>query len=148
MQVLTRAETLKWLRANEIELHGQYGPRTSDLKVSFSLPRDTAKRVALVLKHMEMFRISNRFAVVLTDWSVGLTPERMQEFLGFRLAHGESRWLIDAPGHLFARPELDSAKELVALAARFEWDCHAVTRQRKRQMFISHDEFGLASHAP
>ena len=97
---------------------------------------------------MGIFRSSSQFLVFLTGWGVGLTPERMEQFDRFRLAHGQTRRLIDAPGHLFDCPGFDSAVELVALTARFGWDCHVVTRKRKRQLFLSHDEFGLASHKP
>jgi hypothetical protein len=148
LEVLTRAETLKWMHSNEIAQHTNNDPLTSGLRVKFNLPRNADMCVALVLRHLEMFGTSNRLLVFLTDWGVGLTPERMEQIDKFRLNLGESRRLIDAPGHLFARQEFGSATELVALTARFEWDCQVVTRQRKRQLFFSHDGFGLASHAP
>jgi hypothetical protein len=66
----------------------------------------------------------------------------MHVFDRFRRSYGETRLLIDSPGHLFEGNEIEDAISFVAVL--FLWDCHVVTASPSKQLYFSHDEFGLA----
>ena len=51
--------------------------------------------------------------------------------------------MIDSPGHVFDRGEIDDAISFVTLAVLFLWNCYVVTPRRSKLLFFSHDEYGL-----
>lgn len=99
----------------------------------------------LVSEKMAAFREEPNFLVWLDDWSVWPSGERMHIFERFRLSYGESRRLIDAPGHIFGQAEIEDALSFVTLAVLFLWDCYVLTPQGNKLLFFSHDEYGLSN---
>jgi hypothetical protein len=89
---------------------------------------------------MEAFADEPSHLVWFTDWSVW--PDRMHIFDRFRLSYGETRRLIDSPGHVFDQKEIKDATSFVTIAALFLWDCYVVSHQRAKLFFLSHDEWG------
>jgi len=67
----------------------------------------------------------------------------MHVFDRFRLSYGETRRLIDSPGHVFDQKEIEDATSFVAIAALFLWDCYVISQRRTKLLFISHDEYGV-----
>ena len=65
----------------------------------------------------------------------------MPLFSRFRHSFGESRPVIDAPGHLVMREEADDAISILAVSMLFFWDCHVLTASGRDVLFV-HDEFG------
>lgn len=66
----------------------------------------------------------------------------MPLFTRFRLALGESRPLIDAPGHLLTPADVEDAVSIVVVSLQFFWNCHILTSSGRDAVFVSHDEVG------
>ena len=116
----------------------------SDVFFKFAIPEDAGKRVSLVARGMQAFRNEPGFLVRFDDWSVWPSGQRMHVFDRFRLSYGETRPLIESPGHVFGRRDIEDAISFVTIAILFLWDCYVVTPKRSKLLFFSHDEYGLA----
>jgi hypothetical protein len=93
---------------------------------------------------METFGGESLFLVWFNNWAVWPSGQRMHVFDRFRMSYGETRWLIDSPGHLFEGAEIEDGTSFVTIAAMFLWDCYVVNPGRTKFLFLSHDEYGLA----
>jgi hypothetical protein len=100
--------------------------------------------VWLVSEGMRSFRDEPVFLVWFDDWSVWPSGQRMHVFDRFRMSYGETRRLIESPGHVFGNREIEDAISFVTLGVLFLWDCYVVTPNRSKLLFVSHDEFGVA----
>jgi hypothetical protein len=142
VQVLSKHETTRWCRSHHIALDAHRHPECSDLQRRFNIPPGAQKRVALVTRAMEAFRGERQVLVWFDDWSVWPAGQRMHVFDRFRMSYGETRPLIEAPGHLFKDTEIEDAISMVTIAVLFLWDCFVVTPERKKLLWFSHDEIG------
>ena len=91
---------------------------------------------------MEFFADEPSYLVWFADWSVWPSGQRMHVFDRFRMSYGETRWLIDSPGHVFDQTEIEDSTSFVTIAALFLWDCYVVNNQRRKLFYLSHDEYG------
>ena len=57
------------------------------------------------------------------DWAL-YRPDEMALVSAVRRSHGELRWLIDAPGHLFSASEKDDLIGQACLQLWFEWSAY------------------------
>jgi len=143
MRVLSRQEAVAWCQGHYVALNNLALPERSDADLKFKIPGDAQKRVNLVNRAMEAFADEPSHLVWFTDWSVWPSGQRMHVFDRFRLSYGETRRLIDSPGHVFDQKEIEDATSFVAIAALFLWDCYVVSQRRTKLLFISHDEYGV-----
>jgi hypothetical protein len=143
MKILSRDETRLWCSQNDIALNDRGLPEHSDASVRFKIPEDANKRVGLVSDRMRAFNGEPISLVWFDDWAVWPSGQRMHIFDRFRMSYGETRPLIQSPGHVFGRSEFEDAVSFVTLAVLMLWDCYVVTPQRGKLLFFSHDEFGL-----
>jgi hypothetical protein len=144
MKVLSKSETTLWCASHHIALDARGLPERSDVVQKFSVSSDAQRRVALVKHTMEAFVDERAVLVWFDDWSVWPSGQRMHVFDRFRMAYGESRRLIDSPGHIFDQTEIEDATSFVTLAVLFLWDCYVVTPNRSKLLYFSHDEHGAA----
>src|SRR5215475_13158756 len=144
MKVLSSQEAAAWCEAHHVPLSHRSLPDRSGANLKFEIPLDAQKRVYLVGQAMESFRDEPLFLVWLADWSVWQSGQRMHVFDRFRMSYGETRPLIQSPGHLFGTQEIEDAISYVTLAVLFLWDCYVVTPARAKLLYFSHDEYGLA----
>jgi hypothetical protein len=143
MRVLSSQEAAAWCQAHQIAL-SQWGlPERSDAHLKFGIPEDAGKRVYLVNRAMDAFREESAFLVWFHDWSVWPSNQRMHVFERFRMSYGETRRLIDSPGHLFEGAEIEDATSFVTIAILFLWDCYVVSPGRSKLLYLSHDEYGM-----
>jgi hypothetical protein len=66
----------------------------------------------------------------------------MPLFARLRQALGESRPLIEAPGHLLTPDEADDAVSILVVSLQFVWNCHILTSSGRDAVFVSHDDIG------
>jgi hypothetical protein len=144
MRVLSRQEAAAWCQEHHVALSNLGLPELSDAGLKFKIPGDAQKRVYLVNQAMEAFADEPSHLVWFHDWSVWPSGQRMHIFDRFRLSYGETRRLIDSPGHVFDQKEIEDATSFVTIAALFLWDCYVVSQQRTKLLFLSHDEYGAA----
>ncbi|HEY7999116.1 MAG TPA: hypothetical protein VIE87_09875 [Pseudolabrys sp.] len=143
MKILSREETSLWCGQNDIALNDRRLPERSDAFVSFKIPEDANKRVRLVSDRMQAFNGEPIFLVWFDDRAVWPSGQRMHIFDRLRMSYGETRPLIQSPGHVFDQSEFEDAVSFVTLAVLMLWDCYVVTPKRSKLLFFSHDEYGL-----
>ena len=119
-------------------------PKYLDIDLKFEIPPGTGRRVYLVSQALKPFAGEPHVLVWLDDWSVWPSGQRMHVFDRFRMSYGETRQLIDSPGHLFDRTEIEDAISFVTIAALFLWDCYVVSPGQSRLLYLSHDEYGVS----
>jgi len=78
--------------------------------------------------------------LLVDDWAVWPSSQHMPLFTRFRQALGESRPLIEAPGHLVASSDSDDAVSIIATSLLFIWDCYGISSSGQDAFYISHDE--------
>lgn len=142
MRVLSPQEAAAWCRAHHVALNNREFPERSDADLKFEIPRDAQRRVYLVNQAMETFGDAPLFLVWFDDWSVWPSGQRMHVFDRIRMSYGETRRLIESPGHLFDGTEIEDATSFVTIAALFLWDCYVVNPGRTKLFYLSHDEYG------
>ena len=127
MTFLTPDECKAWLRKGGLDRvpleHG--AALTSNYAAyEFKIPHDAGARVALCrqlwhgcgeVEHMERL-------LVMTGWSVWPSGEHVPLFTRLREQFGETRWLVDAPGHMFSPGDDDDGLSFLVLATMFLWD--------------------------
>ena len=144
MKILSPREAATWCQEYHVALSDRGRPEDSDADLKFRIPRDAQERVHLVSQAMGAFRDETVFLVWFDNWSVWPSGQRMHVFDRLRMSYGETRPLIDSPGHLFGQTEIEDATSFVTVAVLFLWDCHIVVPGRRKLLFLSHDEFGLS----
>jgi hypothetical protein len=122
MKVLSRQEAMYWCQAHGVALDNWGLPERSDAESRFEIPNDAQKRVYLVSQAMKAFDGDPLLLVWFHDWSVWPSGQRMHVFDRFRRSYGETRPLIDSPGHLFEGSEIEDAISFVTVAVLFLWD--------------------------
>jgi hypothetical protein len=144
MRVLSSREAAAWCHAHDVAL-SEYGlPDRSDAALRFEIPEDAQKRVVLVNRAMQTFGDESHFLVWFDDWAVWPSGQRMHVFDRFRMSYGETRRLIDSPGHLFDGTEIEDGISFVTISTLFLWDCYVVNPGRTKLLYLSHDEYGVA----
>jgi hypothetical protein len=143
MRVLSPQEAEAWCNAHHVALSRWGLPERSDAHLKFEIPPDAQKRVYLVNQAMEALGDESHFLVWFDDWSVWPSGQRMHVFDRFRMSYGETRRLIDSPGHLFDGTEIEDGTSFVTIAALFLWDCYVVNPGRSKLLYLSHDEYGV-----
>jgi hypothetical protein len=110
--------------------------------VEFPLSADSGQKVAFGRFLYSLIEPAPELLFWLGDWAVWPSGQHMPLFTRFRQAFGESRPLIDAPGHLLTPEEADDAVSILVVSLQFVWNCHILTSSGRDAVFVSHDEFG------
>jgi hypothetical protein len=63
----------------------------------------------------------------------------MDLFVGYRLSHGETRTVRDAPVHYFESQDLDAFISYLCLGLFYCWDFEILSRDRSLAVTVSHD---------
>ncbi len=79
------------------------------------------------------------------EWSAWPSGEHMPIYTKWRSALGDTRALIEAPGHVVDPHEDDDGLSVLVMSALFLWDCWVYTENGTIVM-ISHDECGSVWH--
>lgn len=72
----------------------------------------------------------------------GVFAQHMPLFARLRAALGESRPLIEIPGHLLSSGDRDDAISLILVALEFSWDLHLVSSAGRDAVYVSHHDDG------
>ena len=145
MKFLTKIEIEEWCRRNSTPFDDLGRPKFICATERFKIPADAGQRVALVKGHFQVFNNEDEILIWFTEWGVWPSSERMHIFDRFRLSYGESRLLVEAPGHVFNPDEFEDALSFLTLGVLFLWDCYVLNRAGTKVLFYSHDEFGCRS---
>jgi hypothetical protein len=108
----------------------------------FTLPVDSGKKVWFAKFLYSLVEPSTELLIWLGDWSVWPSGQHMPLFARFRQSFGETRPLIETPGHLLTPDETDDAISIISVSLLFVWDCHVLAASGRDAVFFSHDEYG------
>jgi hypothetical protein len=124
MQCLTPVECSEWLRQRDIiEAPYSHDKPAAARCFQFEPPMKPSRLTAFTRALFDAFGDFPGALLVFTDWSTH-NPDEMSLMASLRRGHGEQRWLIDAPGHLFIPTEQADAIGHSYLAVAFGWSVY------------------------
>jgi hypothetical protein len=151
MRCLTYSECAKWCSPRDFPTRhiegyvvGPYPNITSPPFhfVEFTIPADSGQKVAFGRFLYSLVEPAPELLFWLGDWAVWPSSQHMPLFARLRQALGESRPLIEAPGHLLTPDEADDAVSILVVSLQFVWNCHILTSSGRDAVFVSHDDIG------
>jgi hypothetical protein len=111
-------------------------------KFRVSLAKGTYTPIVIAEQIVD-FLPHHAFLLWVTTWGVWPSDEDMYLFYRLRASYGESRLLIDAPGHVFEPNERRDLVTFVNIVLTFGWDAAIIVLERGHFpfVFLSHDEY-------
>jgi hypothetical protein len=124
MKTLTQKACSEWLATRNIveEPHGR-PIRAPSLHVHGALPPRSLQQAAVA---RQLVKTCEPFGLALLhfiDWWA-YTPDEMAVLCGLRTLHGDSRPLIESPGHVFDRAERDPLIGMLSLAIHYGYTAY------------------------
>jgi hypothetical protein len=153
MRCLSYTECRDWCRRHCYPVHqDDYNRPEPFLRETFkwfpvAYPTDSGKKVNLARRVVQESNLTQGGLLWIVEWSVWPSSEHMPLFAQFRRAFGETKPLIDMPGHFVGPEEVDDAVSILALSLLFIWDCYLLPAATGPAFFCSHDEFA-GFHVP
>ena len=154
MRFLTPTEWQAWCTQREIPLR-EAGWLRPDISadhfhvVDVPYDGDSGAKVSMARFLFSLVAPDPETLILVDDWAVWPSSQHMPLFTRFRQAVGESRPLIESPGHIVTATDSDDAVSIVATSLLFIWDCSGISSSGRDAFYISHDEFCLfASRDP
>jgi hypothetical protein len=145
MRCLSHTESAAWCVKHRYPIidanhYGRPAPvvRKQFEEIQLVYPANSGKMVFLASEVIRWFSVNGNAELLLwiDDWGVFPGCEHIPLFMRFRQALGESRALIEAPGHLLEVDELDDAVSVLAIALLFGWDCHVFSATHGPVFFV------------
>lgn len=121
MKCLTDDEILTWLK-NQSVTGKPYGRADSPTHyVQFRCPASLVQISLFIRAAIDVISPADELLVHITDWA-HYQPHELLAINSLRRSIGDGRELIDAPGVLVDRANLDFAVSIFGLAAAYRWD--------------------------
>ena len=141
MKILTKQQTEDWLaRKLHFSLDRDSLKSRFEQPLRYALPTDSGQKTHLARALRKMILPQAEGLLWITGWGVWPSAENVDLFYGFRKSLGETRFLIDAPGHMFSEPDLADIECLLDITLYFFWDASLVEGSGECVVKISHDE--------
>ena len=146
MKFLTSVECSKWCDLHRYQLLSDEFPVQVDfedyLVGRFPIPIDAGRRVAISKMLFNFFLAKEpEFLLWITDWSVWPSGEHMPLAMDVRRAHGDSRTIKEAPGHIFRIGDENTSLTFMAITILFLWDAYILPSNNSSFVHLSHDEY-------
>ena len=143
MRCLTLSESAQWLRTQQID--GLAEDNRPCVFGSYELfcasPKQSWAQQGLARDLLAWIGEFDTALFWVTDWPFS-EPDEMALISSLRRSHGESRLLIEAPGHVFASNEGDELVGWIYLMMCFGWDGYLFASPYHGSMFqTSHEAF-------
>jgi hypothetical protein len=120
MNCINVQEQETWLKDQKMQGQPYGSDNAPKHYIQFYAPKHLRAVEAFAHNLTDLYFPSNKALLSITDWAL-YQPYEMRLFDCVRSIHGEKRWLIDAPGHLFSTSEKDDLIGLFSLSVAFEW---------------------------
>jgi hypothetical protein len=146
MRFFTPAEWQTWCSERQIPLR-EVGWSRPDISADHfhvaDVPYDTdsGAKVSMARFLFSLVTPDPETLILIDDWAVWPSSQQMPLFTRFRQALGESRPLIESPGHLVAATDSDDAISIIATSLLFIWDCYGISSSGRDAFYISYDEY-------
>jgi hypothetical protein len=122
MHCFTPTECSKWLQEHSI-FESPYGNRFQEMRFQIEPPRNPRSLIQFTRGLFDTFGEFPGALLQFIDWNTHNADETAM-IDSLRRGHGEKRWLIDAPGHLFASHEIAEAIGHCYLTTIFDWSAY------------------------
>ena len=144
MRCITTAECEEKVQGLNLKIEGEF-VRLINGRVpvsrEFKIP-DSTRRQALAIN--EVFRAfpddTREWLLWALEWDIWPSEEYPELWDEIREHHGEHRWLINAPGHLFAQNEKGLARAMMRLAMLFGWTAFLIPDPASFIVVLGSDE--------
>lgn len=146
MRFLSQSEWQNWCTERKVPLRAAGWTRPDIGEEHFHIvdlpyPTDSGGKVSMAHFLLSLVPPEPETLLLIDDWAVWPSCQHMPLFTRFREAFGESRPLIEAPGHLFTHADSDDAVSIVATSLFFIWDCYGISASGRNAFYFSHDEY-------
>ena len=119
MQCLTDSEIATWLADHDGTSVPCRKSKSPSHSLQFACPNRPLETAAFIRNFLNL--LSSEILIQVTDWPL-YEPSEMLVIEALRNLHGESRNLIDAPGHLIPAGEKEIAIALFGHTVNFQWN--------------------------
>ena len=119
MQCLTDSEIATWLADHDGTSVPCRKSKSPSHSLQFACPNRPLETAAFIRNFLNL--LSSEILIQVTDWPL-YKPSEMLVIEALRNLHGESRNLIDAPGHLIPAGEKEIAIALFGHTVNFQWN--------------------------
>jgi hypothetical protein len=142
MRSITPEECDRWTRDRGVKLAQSYShflgePAAESLR--FAIPKKASVQIALSEALLEAIPGIAQSLLWMTDWPLYREHE-MALLMRIRAGYGETRSLIEAPGHILEEADRSILAGLIFLMQAFAWDSSYVTSDARTILFTSHHE--------
>ena len=119
MQCLTDSEIATWLADHNGPSVPCRKSKSPSHSLQFACPNRPLETAAFIRNFLKP--LSSEILIQVTDWPL-YKPSEMLVIEALRNLHGESRNLIDAPGHLIPAGEREIAIAVFGHTVNFQWN--------------------------
>lgn len=146
MHCLTPDQWQAWCIARKVPLREIGWIRPDLWKGTFHVaalpyPQDSGAKVSFARQLHSLVASDSETLLLVDDWAVWPSSQHLPLFTRFREALGESRPLVEAPGHIVGPSEGDDAVSIIATSLLFIWDCYGISSTGREAFYFSHDEY-------
>jgi hypothetical protein len=142
MKILSKEDARELLSGKSLDdFVSQLSSRLRQVGDAYSIPRDAGAKTALSRLFAYLLLRKSSVCVYLSGWNVWPSSENLDLFYGYRRSIGETRYLIEAPVHIFESTEHDALVSILCMVFYFVWDAWVFDIEEKALVRISHDEW-------
>jgi hypothetical protein len=142
VRVLTKEGASRLLNVDDLDIFvNELADRLPPVAGPYSIPRDSGEKTALSRLIDYLLLRNSSACVYVSGWSVWPSSENLDLFYGYRRSIGETRFLIEAPAHIFESTEHDALVSILCMVFYFIWDAWVFDAGGNALVRISHDEW-------
>lgn len=157
MKILARAKTLRWLDSHSVQYDPHYNVNEGfvfapegNSALMVEAPATNARWNLLFAQELARWLPDVEVLLWITYWNTTPT-EQYEYFAAWRLTHGESRRLIDAPGYIFRLGEGDDRwllSQYMSQLIEFNWQGFVVQPSGPDIIWLADEIVELSLHDP
>lgn len=121
MKCLSSAEITTWLENQNVTAKPGFQSYSPAYFLQFEVPSGSLKNWAFIRNFL--LNADQEVLVHITDWST-YSPAEMEVISAIRLKWGETRILLDAPGHLISKSEMELTVAIFGHTVNCQWSSY------------------------
>jgi hypothetical protein len=105
----------------------------------YASPTNSGTQMSLARVFTSLLLETSPVYLHVTCWSTGLSTEVLDLFYRYRSSFGETRFLIEAPVHVFGGADHDALLSVLSMVFFFFWDASVFDAEGRWLLQTSHD---------
>lgn len=134
MRCVTNSQLDEWLSEQSIPKDPYHGDSAPGFYLQFYAPLYHRRIDAFIRNYYDRIVAESDSLIHMTDWGLYQQSE-MIAIAGIRSNHGETRRLIDTPGHILTPIQQETGISLFGLAVSFAWSAHLYSPKNRSTLF-------------